>query len=295
MIIVSVIIPHYNDLANLDTCLARLVEQDAGNISFEVIVSDNNSHCGLAAVERIVDGRARVVQAFEQGAGPARNVGAAEASGNVLAFIDSDCVPSKDWIAKGYERLAQADFIGGRVNVLPASPGRLNPYEAFETVFAFDFESYINRKNFTGSGNMFVRRKVFEAVGGFRRTVSEDMEWSHRAIAKGYRLAYAPDVVVGHPARRNWEELAAKWRRLVRESFGYHRQCGRSMGAWLGTALAVMASPPVHVVKVLRSPKLGSARDRFNAIGVLFAIRAYRGWTMAYIAVQERRSRLEIA
>ncbi len=295
MILVSVIIPHYNDLKNLELCLARLAAQGSGTPSFEVIVADNNSRCGLAAVEAVAKDRARVVPAPEQGAGPARNAGAASARGEILAFIDSDCVPAPDWIARGVAGLAGTDFIGGRVDVLPLSPGRLNAYEAFETVFAFDFESYIKHKNFTGSGNMFVRREIFEAVGGFRRTVSEDMEWSHRAIAKGYRLAYVPDLVVGHPARRNWAELSAKWRRLVRESFGYHQQCERSLFAWLVTTAVVMVSPLAHTVKVLRSPKLGSARDRLNAIGVLFAIRAYRAWAMADIALRSRSAALEPA
>ena len=278
---VSVIIPHFNDLANLDVCLDRLARQDYDPDRFEVIVADNNSACGLAAVAELAGGRARVVAAPEQGAGPARNAGAAASGGDVLAFIDSDCVPALDWISKGAAAILDADFIGGRVDVLPTNPQRLTPCEAFEMVFAFDFESYVRRKGFTGSGNMFVRRVVFEAVGGFRKTVSEDMEWSHRAVASGYLLDYAPQVIVGHPARRDWSELTAKWRRLVSEGFAYHRQRGGTRAGWLLRATAVALSPLPHAAKVIGSGKPLTPWDRVNAIGVLIAIRLYRALMMA--------------
>ncbi len=92
--------------------------------------------------------------AAEQGAGPARNAAAAEARGDILAFIDSDCVPRYDWLSQGVIALQSADFVGGRVDVLANKQGRLSAVEAFEMVFAFDFESYIRDKGFTGSGNI---------------------------------------------------------------------------------------------------------------------------------------------
>lgn len=286
---VSVIIPHYNDLENLRVCLELLAEQTYPRADFEIVVADNNSRCGLPPVEAIAAGTARVILAAEQGAGPARNAAAAASTGTVLAFIDSDCVPARDWIEKGVAALGRADFIGGRVNVLPAVPGRLSATEAFETVFAFDFASYVRDKGFTGSGNMFVRRAVFDAVGGFRNTVSEDMEWSHRVTEQGFRLAYADEVVVGHPARRTWGELAGKWRRIVAESFAYHRSRGGSVPAWFITAAKVLVSPLFHIPKVLLSPKLTTTRDRLGAIGILFAIRPYRVWQMIRIAFVRRR------
>lgn len=273
---VSIIIPHYEDLANLDVCLSRLTAQEDPSAKIEIVVADNNSRCGLAAVEGRVAGRAKVILATEQGAGPARNAGVAASTGEILAFIDSDCVPQADWVKRGLAALAGADFIGGRVDVLPEHPGRLSPTEAFETVFAFDFESYVRKKGFTGSGNMFVSRATFDQVGGFRKTVSEDVDWSHRAVARGFRLAYAADVAVGHPARQNWSQLRAKWDRLVAEAYAYHRQEGGSLASWNFRALLVLASPCLAAFKVFGSLKLGSARDRIGALAVLFAIRSHR-------------------
>ena len=99
----------------------------------------------------------------------------------LFAFTDSDCVPAPDWLKEGMAALADYDFVGGRVDVSVADERSVTPTEAFEKVFAFDFETYINRKGFTGSGNLFVPRTIFEAVGGFRNAVSEDVDWSRRA------------------------------------------------------------------------------------------------------------------
>src|SRR6516164_3196989 len=85
--LVSVVIPHYNDLPNLTRCLASVRHQTFPQDRFEVIVADNNSAGGVVAVERIAPDII-VVPAPEQGAGPARNAAAAVARGVHLAFID---------------------------------------------------------------------------------------------------------------------------------------------------------------------------------------------------------------
>ncbi len=134
---VSVLIPHYDDLENLRICLDLLNRQTLPRESFEVIVADNNSPVGLAAVSAVVAGRARLVTAPEKGAGPARNVAAAHAHASYLAFIDSDCRPAADWLERGLAALAGADIVGGAVNVTVRDATRPSPVEAFEQAFAF--------------------------------------------------------------------------------------------------------------------------------------------------------------
>jgi GT2 family glycosyltransferase len=148
--------------------------------------------------------------------------------------------------------------------------------EAFEAVFAFDFATYINRKGFTGAGNMLCPRTVFDAVGGFSNGVSEDVEWSHRATGKGFRLGYAPEAIVGHPARRNWPELRAKWARVNAETFKLHRARGRSIVAWLARCVALLGSGVAHTPKVLVSRELPSVRERWLALAMLYRLRVWR-------------------
>lgn len=273
---VSVIIPHYRDLEHLDGCLRALERQTYPRDRFEVIVGDNASPEGEAAVAAVVAGRARLVVVTEKGAGPARNGAVALARHEILAFIDSDCVAEPEWLAEGVAALSRYDFVGGRVKVLVEDVERMTPTEAFERVFAFDFETYINKKGFTGSGNLLCPRSMFETVGGFRTTVSEDVEWSRRARSLGYRLGYAPLAVVGHPGRRTWEELVAKWRRTNVETYKLLTERRGGKLWWLLRSLALPASAIAHTPRVLLSAELDRPAQRCAALLVLYRMRLWR-------------------
>ena len=142
---VSVIIPHYQDLEGLKLCLASLDAQTYPRDRFEIVLADNNSPVGEAAVSRVVAGRAKLTIVTEKGAGPARNGAVATSRGDVLAFIDSDCVAETEWLAAGVEALSRYDLVGGRVRVLVRDPDHMSGAEAYERVFAFDFKTYIEK------------------------------------------------------------------------------------------------------------------------------------------------------
>ena len=273
---VSVIIPHYQDLTGLGLCLASLDAQTYSRDRFEVVLADNNSPVGEAAVATVVAGRARLVVVLEKGAGPARNGAVALATGKVLAFIDSDCVAEPEWLAEGVDALNRFDLVGGRVRVLVTDPVLMTGVEAFERVFAFDFKTYIEKKGFTGAGNMFYRRELFDRVGGFRVALSEDVDWSRRAVATGARLGYAPQAVVGHPARVTWEQLREKWRRLNAETYGLMKGRRFRRTSWLARNALMPFSAVAHTPKVLISQELNTPRQRILAIGVLFRLRTWR-------------------
>jgi cellulose synthase/poly-beta-1,6-N-acetylglucosamine synthase-like glycosyltransferase len=273
---VSVIIPHYNDIKNLQYCLLLLSRQTISADEYEIIVADNNSRCGFAAVEEVCGGRARAVRAPVQGAGEARNAGVRASCGRFLAFLDSDCRPSPDWIANGIAALASADMVGGRVDVDIQEVGNPTPVEAFEIVFAFNFKRYIEKEGFSGSGNMFVPRLIFDKVGGFRVGVAEDKDWGQRAVALGFRWKYSPEVQVSHPARRDWEELCQKWRRSIRESYLLMKERPFARLRWILRAWAILPSPMIHMMNVFGSPKLDRFEDRLKAVGILFRIRWWR-------------------
>jgi len=255
--------------------LDKLERQTFPRDRFEIIVADNGSP-ESEALEALVAGRARLVVVPERGAGPARNGGAAAANGDILAFIDSDCQAEPDWLAEGVAALSRYDFVGGHVAVLVDDHRQMTAIEAFERVFAFDFKNYITRKGFTGSGNLFCPRAIFESVGGFRTVVSEDVEWSYRARAAGFRLGYAPKAVVGHPARRTWCELHRKWTRVNAEM--YHLSVSRYGGSlwWFARSCLLPASAIAHSPRVLFSRELYTLEQRLAALGVLYRIRWWR-------------------
>jgi GT2 family glycosyltransferase len=276
---ISVIIPHYNDLEGLRACIAGLRRQSFPFARMEVIVADNNSACGLEAVAAVADG-CRVVHAPIQGAGPARNAGVAASTCDILAFIDSDCQPSSQWVEEGMRALRDYDFVGGEVETTARDPDRPSAVEAWEMVFGFNFKRYILVEGYTGSGNMFVRRSVFEAVSGFRAGVSEDMDWSYRARRAGYRLGYAPNAAVQHLARSQWSDLVHRWRRVIAEHYLLTREKPFGALLWLGWTFGMPLSVVPHLVRVLRSNRLPGLRARVGAAAVLVL---HRLWRMAYM------------
>lgn len=272
---VSVVIPHFNDLTALVNCVRLLEKQTYPRTQFEIIVADNNSRCGISEVQATVP-TARVITAPIQGAGPARNTGVLASSGAILAFVDSDCAPDPEWLRAGVASLSRFDFSGGTVIATSRDRQRPNAFEAFEMVFAFDFKRYITRVGFTGTGNMFVLREVFDAVGPFRTGLSEDIEWSHRARAKGFLLGHVPEALVLHPARHNWRELRDRWSRMLEEQFALacERRLGRSK--WALAAILMPVSIVPHILRPMRSRRLFRLKDRIGAALVLTRLRIWR-------------------
>ncbi len=274
--LVSVVIPHYSDLEGLGLCLDALARQTFDRDGFEVIVSDNGSPEGEAAVAAVIDGRARLVVVDERGAGPARNGGVAVATGEILAFTDSDCRPEPGWLAAGVEALLQSDFVGGRMVVIVDDVARPTAAEAFECVFAFANDTYVRRKGFSVSANLFCAKATFETVGGFRVGLSEDVDWCQRASAAGFEIGYAPGAVVSHPARKTWHDLKNKWRRMNAETYALwaRRPAGRWL--WLIRSLGLPLSALAHAPRVLTSRSLAGPSQRFAAMGMLFRLRLWR-------------------
>lgn len=286
---VSVIIPHYNDLHGLDCCLTALARQTYPAGLVEIVVADNCSPQGLRAVEECVAGRARVVVSETRGAGPTRNAGVAASSAPLLAFIDSDCVAEPQWLATGIAALTGHDVVGGAVKVTVGHDGPLSPAEAYEMCFAFNMEAYVRKKGFTGTGNLFTTRDVFEDVGPFSAGLSEDIDWCHRATAKGHRLGFAADAAVTHPARRNWAELRRKWHRTQSELYSLRSPTLPNRLRWLARSWAMPLSILAHVPSIWSSERLTNARDRRAALTGLVQLRLWRFWDGHCLALGLKR------
>ncbi|HVZ27848.1 MAG TPA: glycosyltransferase [Rhizomicrobium sp.] len=265
----SVIIPHYNDLKGLDKCLAALDCQTLPRDQYEVIVADNASPQGEAAVHAVIAGRAKLVIVREKGAGPARNGGVALARAPILAFTDSDCRPEPGWLSAGLTALSYCDFAGGRMDVVVDDPRAITAAEAFELVFAFDNENYVRRKGFTVTANMFCPRAIFDRIGGFRAGLSEDVEWSRRATEAGFKLGYAPDAGVAHPARSTLTELKTKVRRVTREQFWMFMEKPAGRWIWLGRSCLLPLAILTYLPRIPASPKLATPAQRWGAVAVL--------------------------
>ena len=155
----------------------------------------------------------------------------------------------------------------------------------FEAVFAFNFRRYIEVQGFSGAGNLLTRRDIFDAIGGFINGVSEDREWTMRAVARGYSLIYEDRFEVSHPSRQDWPALRAKWRRTTQEAYQLNGDGLVQRLKWAIRGLAMPASAVVHIPKVLRSDKLASPGETLRAIATLIRLRCLRmAWMLKQAA-----------
>lgn len=284
---ISVIIPHYNQPEMLDRCLASLAGPAAGGHAVEIIVADNGSATPPEAVVARHPG-VRLVVETEQGPGPARNAGIRASQGEILAFIDADMEASPGWLAAIAARLADpaAQVLGGDVQILHRDPARPTALEAYESEFSFRMEHYIRSQGFTGTGNLAMRRSVYDAVGPFAGMgVAEDRDWGHRATAAGYRIDWAPEMLAFHPARTTFAELARKWDRHTAHDFEMRVTGLAGRAKWILRTVAMALSPLAHAPRVFGSARIhGGLGAKLRAFAVLARIRLYRAKLMASLA-----------
>ncbi len=281
----AVIIPHYNDVARLRRCLSALpaaVPEDT-----EILIVDNGSTEPLAEV-RAEFPAVRFVDETEKGAAMARNRGVSETVSETLVFLDADCVPAPGWLDAARCAGQHGDIVGGAIEVFDETSPPRNGAQAFETVFAFNYRDYIERKGFSVTANLVTTRAVFDAVGPFINGVSEDEEWCRRARARGFTITLDETMRVAHPTRSDWQALRRKWHRLTREMAALHAQEHPGMAGRLRWALRGLAMPPsafVHLPKVLTSPKLNGTGERLRGAATLLRLRLLRaGWMLRQAA-----------
>jgi glycosyltransferase involved in cell wall biosynthesis len=198
---VSVVVPGRDAAHTLPGVLRALAAQTVGRELYEVVVVDDDSSDATPSVVRR-SAVARLVRApTHVGIAASRNMGVHAARGELIAFIDADCVPSESWLERGLALLdaGEADVLAGHIDV--ALP-RASPAALADATHYYNQQRYV-AEGFGATGNLWVRREILERVGPFDEHLdrSEDYDFGRRAVAAGAHLVYAPDVVVRHPAR----------------------------------------------------------------------------------------------
>jgi glycosyltransferase involved in cell wall biosynthesis len=174
-----------NDAARLQHCLRSIAAGRHAPAAIEVVVADNGSTDDSPGVARAAG--ASVVLLPGVRLGELRNRAVGTARGDVLAFIDADHEIGPEWVTAALSVLSDAGVAAVGAPYRPPSPAtwvqrlydRLRRHPgAQETV------------EWLGSGNMAVRRAVFEAVGGFDTTLEtcEDVDLCRKIRARGDRL-----------------------------------------------------------------------------------------------------------
>lgn len=297
---ISVIIPHLNQPDTLLRCLSALGRQNGTFNLAEILVVDNGSEALPHALCADYPNVTLLCEA-ERGPGPARNAGIARARGDILAFIDADCIPDSNWlsvITRSFHPRpdtghAQAEIVGGPVRIETPGDRCLTPLEAYESIYAFRIEDYIKRRKFAGTGNMAVRREVQSAVGSFAGIeFSEDLDWGQRAHQLGFHIRFDPDMIVFHPARRDFAALTQKWDRHIAHYMTtlHGKPFPRLRTALI--ALSLILSPIIEVPRIATTNRVQGLNQRWRALTCLTRIRLYRARRMVTALIRQDQSAL---
>lgn len=229
---ISVIVPTYNRAAWIDRTLRSILAQSLA--PREIIIVDDGSTDDTAAVVATFGDAVRYVRQENAGVSAARNHGARLASGQYLAFVDSDDL----WHPLKLEaQLAAVDLTGAQwsvtgCDVIGFDDAVIAGREGFEAVFplfrdegitaAAFLAEYLRRESLVAGGRTFevftgdaydalflgnfglpssslVRRDLFERVGGFNPAfrIAEETEFFHR-VAAAADVAIVTASLVGY-------------------------------------------------------------------------------------------------
>ena len=169
--------------------------------NFEIIVVDDSSTDSSMAI--IAQYPCRVIRLPEHGgASKARNTGAENSKGDVLLFIDADCLLQPNTLTKA----ASAYMEDGPEVVIGGTYTRLPYDQSFFSTFQSIYIHYSETKNaqnpdYIATHAMLIQADIFKRSGGFNEDfmpILEDVEYSHRLKNAGYRLRMHPEILVQH-------------------------------------------------------------------------------------------------
>jgi GT2 family glycosyltransferase len=167
----SVVIPSYKSDATLARCLQSVLEA-AREQRFPIIVVDSSP----TPIPDDFKSRYPQVQFIQSAtqlfAGAARNVGAKKVSSEWICFLDSDCLWVSDWLRVADDALrnhASAQALIGQIRYEKPSSS------VDFALHLMEFHEFTSTKKwhprFVCSGNLLIRRKLFERIGGFREDI----------------------------------------------------------------------------------------------------------------------------
>ncbi len=200
---VSVVVCAYNAERTIDSCLASLKELNYPN--YEVIVVNDGSNDRTLEITQRYD-YVRLISQENKGLSVARNVGIAAATGEIVAYTDSDCMADPDWLTYLVAKFLESGLaaVGGpnlspkEDSLVPACVA-VSPGVPTHILLSDEVAEHI------AGCNMAFRREVLEEINGFNpifRAAGDDVDICWRLQDRGYIIGFSPVAIVWH-FRRN--------------------------------------------------------------------------------------------
>lgn len=205
---VTIVVPTYNAERTIGPLLDSLLKLDYPDYEV-VVVNDGSRDRTKALVEQYP---VRIIDQPNRGASAARDAGLRAASGEIVAYVDSDVTVEPDWLRKLVAPFADSSLVGG-------TTGRtvfLRNETCSSWMRSLDIERRnARRKEYTrlaNGPNCAFRRNLLLELGGFdpRWYHAEDTEVSYRVWQRGFRIRYVSDAVVHHVPEEDWRDFLRK-------------------------------------------------------------------------------------
>lgn len=206
---ISVVIPSYNAASTIAPCLNSLQQQTYGG-EYEIILVDSSKDGTSATVAEYFP-QVRLVHLDDQtDPGTARNMGVQRARGQIIAFIDADCIASRDWLENIVNALTDHyGAVGGAV---------LNGNSASDIVglsgYLIEFRDFIPGRPqrevmHIPTCNIAYFKTVFEEAGPFKGEYypQEDLVYNHALAERGIRILWEPSIRVYHRHRSTLKDF----------------------------------------------------------------------------------------
>jgi GT2 family glycosyltransferase len=278
---ISVVVVTRGESALLERCVAAAA--DGTLAPAEILVVDQGRACSPLPPP------ARRLHVEAMGVSRARNLGAREAVGGLLAFTDDDCVPEPDWLAALARAVDEHNAIAATGRVLPLPddrPGLVAVSSRTDTQLrVFVADGTPPPWEVGTGGNLLVDRETFVAVGGFdealgpgtRFPAAEDIDLLERLLATGGRIVYTPEAVVLH------EMKTARGRLKRRLPYGY------GLGAAVGRAPRRRRLLLVRRFAAMQVRMAASGARRLSPRRVIEPLLGLAGFAAGLAAVRLRR------
>ena len=201
MVKLSVVIPAYNRATQLPFTLRSLLAQE--RVADEILVVDDGSTDGTAAVAESFGSPVRVIRQANQGPGAARNRGLAEAQGDFIHFFDSDDLASPnlhrqqiDALVSSDADLAYSPWVKVRMDQPPLAPTN-HVLQAKGLPRGWLVRALLTNWS-TVPIAWLVRRRLAQAVAGFPEHLrcGEDQLFFLALLLAGARVVHTPHTLV---------------------------------------------------------------------------------------------------
>ncbi len=251
---VSVVVATYNRGERISYCLEALLSQQT-NRTYEIIVVDDGSTDGGGEVVRQYDA-VRYVHQHNAGPAAARNRGVGEAKGEIILFIDDDCVARPDWLEKMLAPFQDPSVMGVKGTYVTEQKEFIARFVQVEYEEKYDKLARSPEINLVDTHSGGFRACVFRDAGGFDenfRTASvEDRDFSFRLAQAGYKLVFAPLAKVSHSHVNSVG-------RYLKKKFGNGYWGLRTIRKFPGTVSSTSDTPQTQKIQILLVTALAMA------------------------------------